>query len=341
MLFDTRPALSAGYPPVEGKVEGDVDLSGLIDMHIHTAPDVRPRSLDDIDAARQAGEAGMRAIVLKSHITCTADRAALAQKMASKAQVLGGLTLNDAVGGLNPVAVEAALDLGARIIWMPTISAYNHRVKHGEALIATQGRPLPAQLGIRLLTQACTVSSQYSGGKGVHLGIEKIPCTERGTPSRRSDGELQPVLFDIFDLVKQYDAILATGHVSARESVALVRSARAAGVRKVVVTHPEVPWVDMPVGIQKELRDIGAYFERCYVSTLPVGGGVPFARIVSDIRQVGVESTVLATDFGAATLPPPVEGMRTYIAALLAEGFSKRDIQLMAGETPAMLLGLD
>lgn len=276
---------------------GDVDLSGLIDTHVHTAPDVRPRSLDDIEAARQAAEAGMRAVVLKSHVTCTADRASVALKVVSGVRVFGGLALNEAVGGLNPVAVEAALGLGARIIWMPTISAQNHIVKHGG----------PAS-GISLLGE---------------------------------DGELLPVLSDILDLIRQHDAILATGHVSVRETVALVRGARVAGVRKVVVTHPEVPWVDMSAGTQGELRDLGAYFERCYVSSLSVGGGVPFAHLVSDIREVGVGSTVLATDFGAAMLPPAVDGMRAYVAALLAHGFSKRDIRLMAGETPAVLLGLD
>ena len=69
--------------------------------------------------------------------------------------------------------------------------------------------------------------------------------------------------------------------------------------------------------------------------------GAPFARIVAEIRRVGPESTVLATDFGKSPLPPPVEGMRAYIAALLAEGFSERDIQLMASENPSRLLGLD
>jgi hypothetical protein len=266
-------------------------------MHIHTAPDVRPRLLDDLDAAQQAAEVGMLAVVFKSHVTCTADRAIIAQKLVPRVRVFGGVALNDAVGGLNPAAVEAALDLSARIVWMPTISAHNHIVKRGG--VAS---------GISLLTQ---------------------------------DGELQPVLFDILDLVKQHDAILATGHVSLREIVALVRAARTASLRKVVVTHPEVPWVDMPVGIQEALRDLGATFERCYVSSLPVGGGVPLARIVSDIQRVGVESTVLATDLGVATLSSPVEGMRSYVAALLAEGFSQRDIQLMAGETPARLLGLD
>jgi len=284
---------------------GDIDLGGLIDMHIHTAPDVRPRRLDDIEAARQAADAGMRAVVFKSHITCTADRVAIAQKVVPGVRVFGSVTLNDAVGGLNPVAVEAALKLGARIVWMPTISAQNHIVKHGGAVS-----------GINLLRNQV-------------LGKNLV------------SGELQPALFDIFDLVRQFDAVLATGHVSVREIVALVREARAASVRKVVVTHPEVPWVDMDASTQEELRDLGAVFERCYVSTLPVGGGVPFARIVSDIRQVGVESTVVATDFGAATLPPAVEGMRAYVAALLAEGFAERDIQLMAGETPAGLLGLE
>jgi hypothetical protein len=279
-------------PPPHG-----VNLTGLIDMHIHTAPDVRPRLLDDVDVARQAAEAGMRAIVLKSHVTCTADRASIAQKVVPGVRVLGSVTLNAAVGGLNPAAVEAALGLGARIVWMPTISAQNHIVKRGGT-----------SPGISLLTQ---------------------------------DGELQPALFDVFDLVRQHDAILATGHVSVEEIVALVRAAVSAGVHKVVITHPEVPWVDMPASTQKELRDLGAYFERCYVSSLLVGGNVPLARIVSDIRQVGVTSTVMTTDFGAATLPAPVEGMRIYISALLAEGFSELDVRLMAGETPATLLGLD
>jgi hypothetical protein len=277
----------------------EVDLTGLVDMHIHTAPDVRPRRLDDIETAQQAADASLRAVVLKSHVTCTADRAVIAQKMVPGVRIFGSVTLNDAVGGLNPFAVEAALELGARVIWMPTISAQNHIVKHGG-----------------------TVS-------GINLLRNQV-----------SD-EVQPSLFDILDLVKQYDAVLATGHVSVQEIVAVVRAARGVGVRRTVVTHPEVPWIDMPASIQEELRDLGAHFERCYVSSFPVGGEVPLGRIVSDIRQVGVASTVMATDFGAATVPPPVDGMRAYVAALLAEGFSERDIQLMASENPSRLLGLD
>jgi hypothetical protein len=271
-------------------------LNGLVDMHIHTAPDVRPRLLDDLEAAQQAAQAGLRAIVFKSHVTCTADRATIARKVVPGIQVFGSVTLNDAVGGLNPAAVEAALQLGARIVWLPTISAQNHIVKHG----------------------------------GMPSGIDLL------TP----DGELQPALFDIFDLVNQHDAILATGHLSVPEIVVLVEAAAKAGVRKVVITHPEVPWVDMSIAIQQELRDLGAFFERCYVSTFSQGGAVPLARITSDIQQVGVASTVLTTDLGAVGPPAPVQGMRAFLSALQKEGFSDREIRVMAGETPAMLLGL-
>jgi hypothetical protein len=274
-----------------------VDLNGLIDMHIHTAPDVQPRALDDIEAARQAAEAGMRGVVYKAHATCSADRASIAQKMVPAVCVFGGVVLNSAVGGVNPAAVEAALSLGSRVVWMPTTSARNHPHKpHGR-------------------------------DKGIYILGE--------------EGRLLPAVYEILELLRHADAILATGHLSVSETVSLVREARMSGVDKVVVTHPEVPWVNMSPDLQKDLRDEGAYFERCFASSLPEGGGVEFARIVTDIHAVGVKSTVLATDFGAAVLPLPVVGMRSYVAGLLEAGFSERDIRVMAGETPAMLLGLE
>jgi hypothetical protein len=100
-----------------------VDLTGVIDLHIHTAPDVRPRKLDDFGVARAAAARGMRAVLIKSHVTLTADRAYLAEQVVLGIRVFGGLALNHAVGGINPAAVELALRLGAAEIWMPTLSA--------------------------------------------------------------------------------------------------------------------------------------------------------------------------------------------------------------------------
>ena len=97
-------------------------LKGAIDFHIHTGPDIYPRLLNDVEVARQAKRAGMRAVLIKSHVTITADRAQIAQAVA-ELPVFGGVTLNWQVGGLNRYAVECAAKFGARQVWMPTTHA--------------------------------------------------------------------------------------------------------------------------------------------------------------------------------------------------------------------------
>ena len=76
-------------------------------------------------------DSGMSSIVYKSHVTITSDRATIAESVVQGIHVYGGIVLNEAVGGFNPSAVEAALQLGAKVIWMPTFSAHNHIIKHG------------------------------------------------------------------------------------------------------------------------------------------------------------------------------------------------------------------
>ena len=110
------------------------DLLGASDLHLHTGPDQRERWFDDSEAAEMADEHGMYAIVLKQHWTTTADRAIIAARTAQvkTVKVVGALVLNNAVGGLNPVALEKSLALGARVVWMPTHDAAFHRRAHGE-----------------------------------------------------------------------------------------------------------------------------------------------------------------------------------------------------------------
>ncbi len=275
----------------------DVDLSGTIDIHMHTAPDVRPRKLDALEAARQAAARGMRAIVLKSHWTSTTDRAALVQPAANGLRVFGGLALNESVGGFNPAAVEAALRAGAVQIWMPTISAAAHR------------HPRPAH----------------------------------GLTLDDAQGHLQPGVEEILRLVAEQDAVLGTGHLSTPEIMRLVPAARAAGVRKLVITHPEHPPVEMPALLQEELRDRhGVLFERCLISTLPNTDyePIPFEALAAMIRRVGEASTILSTDLGQPENPYPVDGLASYIAQLLDAGFTQAAVDCMSRENPARLLGL-
>lgn len=95
-------------------------------MHVHPAPDVQSRKFTDIELAGQMKEVNAAAVVLKSHTFPTMARAEIASRM-TDFLVFGSITLNDEVGGFNPSAVEAALDMGAKTVWMPTKSAANHR----------------------------------------------------------------------------------------------------------------------------------------------------------------------------------------------------------------------
>jgi microsomal dipeptidase-like Zn-dependent dipeptidase len=86
----------------------------------------------------------------------------------------------------------------------------------------------------------------------------------------------------------------------------------------------------------------GVFFERCFVDTTAVMNfAVNLDRIAAVIRQVGITSTVLSTDFGQASNPPPVEGLRAYLSGLAIRGFKEEQIRLMAGDIPAYLLELD
>lgn len=64
---------------------------------------------------------------------------------------------------------------------------------------------------------------------------------------RNERGFLLPELREICKLIKEYDAVLATGHISPQESRSVVDSARIIGVRKIVITHPEYWVVDMSI----------------------------------------------------------------------------------------------
>jgi hypothetical protein len=105
-------------------------IDGFIDTHIHTAPDIKSRILNDIEATIEAKNEGMHAIVLKSHVESTASRAKIAEEI-SGLNVIGGVCLNLSVGGLNPEAVKVTAALGGKIVWFPTISAPNIDINHG------------------------------------------------------------------------------------------------------------------------------------------------------------------------------------------------------------------
>ncbi len=107
---------------------GQPKLTGVIDIHAHSAPDSTERSIDAIDLARLAKERGMRGLVLKNHYESTAALAYLVRKEVPGIEIFGGIDLNRSVGGLNPAAIERMVLMKGgwgRVVWMPTFDAEN------------------------------------------------------------------------------------------------------------------------------------------------------------------------------------------------------------------------
>ena len=107
-------------------------LHGVIDIHIHTNPDIRTRRLSDLQLATEARRVGARAIVIKSHLVTTMDRASIAREAVPGIDVFGGIVLNAQVGGLNAVAVDTAIKMGAKLVWLPTSFSSNERRRQGK-----------------------------------------------------------------------------------------------------------------------------------------------------------------------------------------------------------------
>lgn len=284
---------------------------GIVDTHVHSAPDSVPRLMDDLQIAAAARDAGYRAVVLKSHHTVTAARAQIAERAVPGVTVLGGVALNlHATGGINTYALDAALRMGARIVWMPTFTSRNQ-------------------------------VSQLQAGGGDHLlrGLGEVK-DEDAIDVVDDTGRLKPEVLAALDLMAAADVTLATGHLSAREIMLLVPEARRRGVSRVIVTHPELHCVDLPVDDQVTLAALGGvWFERVFAITLP-HIGFPIERIAENAKAVGYDTTLLATDLGQAVNQPPVEGMGVYIERIRACGIGMDDIELMTCAAPAAAMGL-
>lgn len=283
-------------------------LQGAIDMHIHTHPALFPRPHDDVEVARMARDLGLRAIVVKNHHMGTAARAYYAQKAVPGIQVFGGIVLNRYVGGLNPHAVESEIRYGARIVWMPTVTAANHLRyfgKPGFTGYSTEFRPVE---GITVLGP---------------------------------DGALVPPVKEILEIVAEANVVLATAHLTHEEIQVLVPAARAAGVRKILVTHANFELNRIPVALCRELVAQGAVIEYCFLPLTPLWYAHTPKDLLGWIRELGAENVVLSTDIGNYFNPEPPEAFRVFLETMLTVGITPEEIVTMAHKNPARLLGLD
>ncbi|MGD9143370.1 MAG: DUF6282 family protein, partial [Dehalococcoidia bacterium] len=269
-------------------------LAGSIDMHLHIGPDEMDTRVTGLQAAEQAAEVGMKAIVLKNHSYPTTSVAVLVRELVPDVKVFGGICLDYEIGGLNIDALQKHARIGVKVAWMPTFSSKNSRAKM-------------RALGL-----------QFDG---------------EGFSILNDNAKLVPEIDPILDIIKQHDMVLATGHMSPAEIFALVESARKKNIEKIVITHPsdgEFMEIILTVEELKKLAGMGAFIEQTTVTLLPTEFYRSPQERVEMIRAIGVEHCIMSTDLGQYWNPYPAEGFRFFMAILLRNGLSPEDIEIMA-----------
>ncbi|NQU15944.1 MAG: hypothetical protein HQ561_17455 [Desulfobacteraceae bacterium] len=172
--------------------------------------------------------------------------------------------------------------------------------------------------------------------------MAKRRIKDKGITILDENGNVLPVVRDILALIKQYDMVLSTGHLSKQEIVALLREAEKNKIERILITHPLSIRVGPTLSIdeQRQMMGPGIYFEHCFISCMPSSDRLDPQAIADAVRAVGPEHCILSTDFGQITNPPPVEGMRMYIETLLRFGVTRDEIVTMVKTNPSTVLGL-
>jgi hypothetical protein len=270
---------------------------------MHISPDVVERKIDDISLAREFERLGMEGFVLKSHYGSTAERASVVRAAVPGINVLGALSLNRAVGGINPLAVEVAAREGARTVWMPTVDAVNEASERE----SSGKQPVWVKLQLEMREQG--------------IEIEPVPVVD-------GEGGVLPAVRNVLAMIARHGMVLATGHLARDEIFAVVDAAVEAGVEDIVITHPEFPSQNLGIEDQRALAERGALLERCF--TTPHTGKVSWERWLENIRLAGPEHSVLSTDLGQVFNPPVQEGMGLMVDRLLDAGFNEEEVHVMA-----------
>jgi len=247
---------------------------------------------------------------LKSHYAPTAERAQVVREIVPDVDVIGAITLNSSVGGLNPVAVETAARAGARIVWLPTFDARNE----------TAGR-IPLLSGVKLPVWA---QLQYDlRAVGVDTPVVDV-LTEHGT--------VRPEAVAVLAAIARHNLVLATGHLSRNEIFAVVKAAQIEGVKEIVITHPEFPSQNLSIEDQQALADSGVWLERCF--GVAHVGRVSWDRMIETTRVLGAARTFLSSDLGQINNPPVEDGLALFATRLLQAGFTEQDVHTMAVANP-------
>ena len=306
-LFASTQAFSqAAFPPPPPKVSPAV---GVIDMHTHTHPDVFGRNMDDIDLATLAKARGMRGIVIKNHISETASRAALTMKAVPGIEVFGGIVLNNAVGGINPSAVEwmhRFYGSRGKVVWLPTFESDKH--------VKTFGKP---------------------DAKGIVVAPNGVVTPEMEAVLRiiarenllLATGHVHPE--EVIAVVKRAREV-GVKNIIVTHGLTNVPGLTMAQAKQVVEMGAviEVCFLQFQAGPNAPLAFLTHWTQ------------INAKHVAQAVKEFGARGLVVSSDLGQSANMVHPDGIEVAIGAMKREGISDADIDTMMRKNPARLLGL-
>ena len=279
-------------------------VRGAYDLHVHVAPDVPERRIDDVTLARRCADLGLAGFGLKSHYTSTAERARIVSAAVPGIRAIGTITLNRPVGGMNALAVEVAAREGARIVWMPTVDS--------PAETAGRTEPKPGDK----VPQWAKLQHDL---RALGFSIDPVDVTDDA-------GELLPETRLVLETVARHGLILATAHLGRDDTFAVVDGALETGVSTVVITHPEFPSQNFTIDDQVALAERGCLLERC-LST-PWSAKTTWEHVFDGVRATPGRN-FFSSDFGNPDYPEVEDGLALWADKLLGADFAEDEIHEM------------
>jgi hypothetical protein len=259
---------------------GKVVISGVADLHVHGAPSLVERHGLDHEVLGAHGTVGVDFAVLKAHEGSTVERAVLAARRDETAgvEVVGGIVLNSPVGGANPDAVEVAARLGGRVVWMPTVSAPAH------------------------------IASSSSPELSVHrnLAFRQVDVVDDA-------GALLPAWRDVLDVVAAHDLVLASGHLTCAQALVLFRAAKAAGVTRMLLNHPRMPFLQWDDAAAPEFARLGVVLELGILPDILTTDGPPSTTLGEVYPH---DMLAFGGDLGHAHYPTMAQALPGWLADL-------------------------
>ena len=306
-LVSNQAFSQAAFPPPPPKVSPAI---GVIDFHVHSHPDVFGRSMDDIDVATMAKARGMRGIVLKNHISETASRAALVMKVVPGIEVFGGVVLNNAVGGINPHAVEwmhRVYGSRGKIVWLPTFESDKH--------VKTFSKPDAKGL---VVAPGGNVTPEMEA-------ILKIIARENLV---LATGHVHPE--EILAVVKR-GRELGVKNIIITHGLTNVPGLTMAQAKQVVDMGGiiEVCFLQFQAGPNAPLAFLTHWTQ------------INAKHVAQAIKELGAGGLVISSDLGQSANMTHPDGLEVAIGAMKREGISDADIDTMMRKNPAKLLGLN